>query len=948
MTEKKSAPERVRFMLIAHTHWDREWYLPFEIFRHRLVNLIDKLIEIMQADPDYKSFHLDGQTIALADYERIRGRSEPLRDLICQGRIKVGPWHALPDEFLVSGEALVRNLLRGREVCRDFGAEPLQIGYLPDMFGHVAQMPQILAGMGLGRAVAWRGVPPGAADQKFDWQAPDGTRVFACYLPLGYGFAAGLPHNPELMAERLDALLEEVGTIGGDNLFLLLAGADHTEPDPEILETLKQVPRIRPGWTFEFTDWEQWMEALKKTGPAKAAMSGELRSTAQTLILPGVASARLYLKKLDFILSTELERHAEPLAALSRALGGPDYSDEIDYAWDLLIQNHPHDSICGCSIDQVHDEMETRYHKAIQLAKRISGLALGRLAGEIGDGRPALLVHNPAGAQTPAIISGAIEGRVKKHSVLVDKDGASYPLQVLDTVAREKTLMDFTVPRRVALMILGDMISAESFGLYLQRVRQKVKQDTLELRVEVGTTPPNIDLEAAREAAELAMADPSVKRARFMVIRLSVRRAAAVVPCLPGPSVAAFGLAPWRGPRAASLETGPDWVENEKIKLLFEPGGTCLLTDKASGIGYRLLRFLDVADRGDSYNFDPLPDDNVICEMNRVTLKSITTGPVAAVMEIRHRMRVPESLHKSREARSKKKAPIDLFTSVTVYKDSPRVDFRTRFVNTAKDHRLQTAVRIPYQADTIKVETPFAMVHRPIVDDSPPDADRKKDLAYQLLGGEGVYAGSPHKTLCLVTNGDHGLAVMNRGMAEVEAIRLPGATRVALTMVRSVGWLSRGDLNMRRGNAGPMLEAPGAQCLREFEWDYAVAPVAGGPDGALALSMAHAFAYPPRLALVRSGAGGVRGSLPLLEIDNPRVYVSALRPLPGGAVEARLVNASGKAQDCEAGWGSWWKGDMVTDLKGDPAEVEGAEISERRLKVELRPYQIFTFRLVPS
>ncbi len=102
--------------LISHTHWDREWYQPFQIFRIRLVHLIDNLLAIMKNDPDYAHFMLDGQTIVLEDYLQIRPENEKyLKELIKQGRILIGPWYILPDEFLVSPEATIRNLLRGEE-----------------------------------------------------------------------------------------------------------------------------------------------------------------------------------------------------------------------------------------------------------------------------------------------------------------------------------------------------------------------------------------------------------------------------------------------------------------------------------------------------------------------------------------------------------------------------------------------------------------------------------------------------------------------------------------------------------------------------------------------------------------------------------------------------------------------------------------------------------------
>ena len=167
--------------VVSHTHWDREWYLTYEQFRMRLVTLIDRLLDLLETEPAYKHFHLDGQTIVLEDYLEIRPEQEPrLRRAIESGRILIGPWYVMPDEFLVSGESLIRNLTRGHQISRQFGG-PMPVGYLPDLFGHVAQMPQIWRQFGLDNTILWRGF--GGKNAEYWWQAPDGSRVLMMHLP---------------------------------------------------------------------------------------------------------------------------------------------------------------------------------------------------------------------------------------------------------------------------------------------------------------------------------------------------------------------------------------------------------------------------------------------------------------------------------------------------------------------------------------------------------------------------------------------------------------------------------------------------------------------------------------------------------------------------------------------------------------------------------------------
>ena len=145
--------------MVPHTHWDREWYSPFQTFRLRLVELLDDLLPRLEADPSYAHFLLDGQMAVVDDYLAIRPEAEErLRRLAASGRVAMGPWYVLMDEFLVSGETIVRDLQLGLDRAARFGGA-MSVGYLPDMFGHIAQMPQILRQFGFADAVVWRGVP---------------------------------------------------------------------------------------------------------------------------------------------------------------------------------------------------------------------------------------------------------------------------------------------------------------------------------------------------------------------------------------------------------------------------------------------------------------------------------------------------------------------------------------------------------------------------------------------------------------------------------------------------------------------------------------------------------------------------------------------------------------------------------------------------------------------
>ncbi|HEY9723183.1 MAG TPA: hypothetical protein V6D47_14330, partial [Oscillatoriaceae cyanobacterium] len=237
---------QLRLVVVPHTHWDREWYLTFEQFRRKLVQLVDALLTIFATDPRYSHFMLDGQTVVLEDYLEIRPEREAaLRALVESGRMAVGPWYVLPDEFLVSGEALVRNLQIGMGIARRFGRS-MELGYLPDSFGHVPQMPQIFKGFGFESGCLWRGVGDDNPGAEWFWEALDGSRIYLQWLVNGYGNFANLPQDAKAATERLEAEVARIGQLARAKTYLLLNGSDHLMPQAFLPDHLAAFRKAHP------------------------------------------------------------------------------------------------------------------------------------------------------------------------------------------------------------------------------------------------------------------------------------------------------------------------------------------------------------------------------------------------------------------------------------------------------------------------------------------------------------------------------------------------------------------------------------------------------------------------------------------------------------------------------------------------------------------------------
>jgi alpha-mannosidase len=368
-----------RYFVVPHTHWDREWYLPFEHFRLGLGRVVDGVIDTLERDPDFTSFTLDGQAIVLEDYLEVRPENEGrLRALLARGRIEVGPSYVLPDEFLAGAEPLVRNLLIGRALCRRFGAEPSPVGYLPDSFGHPLQLPQILAGFGLDSFIFSRGLGDELDEVGviFRWQAPDGSSVLAFQQLPDYSNFAEMA-DPERAETRVREIVGRFGSAlvdAGAPDVLLCNGSDHLPVMRELPRLCAELERRLPGSSFTIARYRDYVRAV---GPVDVpTFAGELLGSRLQNVLRGVNSARLYVKQADERAEQRLLA-VETLAALRTQVDGDSFPvSDFTLAWRELLRCHPHDTICGCSCDEVHRDALVRYESLDRMLSVLEERAL--------------------------------------------------------------------------------------------------------------------------------------------------------------------------------------------------------------------------------------------------------------------------------------------------------------------------------------------------------------------------------------------------------------------------------------------------------------------------------------------------------------------------------------------------------------------------------------------
>lgn len=647
--------------VISHTHWDREWYLSFESFRLRLVHLIDRLLELLDRDSGFRFFHLDGQAVLLEDYIALRPNNRGrLIEHLKSGRILVGPWYVQGDEFLVSGEALVRNLLVGHQVARDFGSSVMRVGYVPDQFGNINQLPQILQGFGIGSAVYGRGLRCLGGKSEFLWEAPDSSKVLAICLADWYNNAQRFPRDISRALRLCRRIIERARPRSASSHVLAMNGVDHLEPQANLSGILRDVNAHAVGFRLVHDSLPRYVESVRRHARALKTFKGEMRQEEVSSSLSGTLSSRIHLKLQNARCQQLLERYLEPLCVWSwLAVGEPYPNEEIRYLWKTLLKNHAHDSICGCHVDEVDFQMQARFRRVAWLAEDLLQQKLRTLGEALApcDSNAAsiLLLMNPLNNERDEPLETEIDFPASERSrKFTLRDGSG---RIVDYIV----LSSKTVIQRI---------------LHPQRLPKLLRLRRFHVLIDVPKVPP------------------------LGYVRLEVRKEAA-----------SFGRTQGPKPSGSSLA-----MENEHLRVEILPSGALVLTDKATGSVYpSLLEFEDTGDAGDSYAYVAPEHDTALKTGDTTpTITRIESNHLRERYRIIHTWNLPAFLDRRRQRRSRATQAFRISTMVTLERRLPFVRLRITLDNTVKDHRLRVLFPTGIPADSSVAEGQFDLVRRPI------------------------------------------------------------------------------------------------------------------------------------------------------------------------------------------------------------------------------------------
>lgn len=655
----------MEFHLVSHTHWDREWYRTAEEFRQRLVDLVDELI----ADPprEGESFLLDGQAIVLEDYLEVKpANRERLRGLLQAGRLEAGPWYVLADELIPSGEALVRNLLVGRQVLESLGASSPPVLYCPDSFGHPAALPELAAGFGLPLIILWRGYggkrsSPGDA---FRWRAPSGRDAVVFHLPPdGYEFGSSLPTLPDEAARRWTRIREVLAPRASLGVSLIQNGADHHARQAGLREAIAALNQCvtASGDKLVVGSMRGFAEHLLSRASAKTlrSVTGELRdSYGYTWTLQGTFGTRAAQKRANAIAERTLLR-AERWCAVARLLGSPSRIDHLRAAWKTLLAAHPHDTLCGTSIDAVASAMDLRVASA-----RRQGVALTKRAVE------ALAGHDPARAR---------ESTAERRDVTVVVNPSVFPRGGVVIVDEMEKLIDEPVGPGSAGAPRG------SGGIRIEvpaSDAQLLATRTGRNRIESARHYPDNDIVRSRLTARYVNEQPGLSLHRLQP------------PINVGPAV----------PVSATRRE----LSNGLLRVRIDKRGSMRLTAGAMQLDDMLV-IEDRSDAGDLYT---------------PSIGRVIASPKLIGQDLAHSGPLIGELAQEWTLRSERRKPgpqTTMTVSTRLTADSPLLELRVRGVNRVKNHRIRFGIATGLIGGTVMADAAFGPVERKALTVTPED-----------------------------------------------------------------------------------------------------------------------------------------------------------------------------------------------------------------------------------
>ena len=872
--------------IVTYTHWDREFRWEFERTRMRLVDCIDHLLEIMDKNPDYRSFHFDGQFDLIDDYLEIRPENtERIRKLVQSGRAEIGPWFSLPDCAPIHGESVIRNLQYGLKRSREFG-EPLMCGYNVFSFGQIGQLPQIYANFNIDAAVFYKRLDPKKSKyHEFIWESPDGSKLlasrlgpearwnffFAAHIPIVYDkdawhkdwqykwgelgkvFHTANPENygwfyeildPETSFHRenlrrgMERALHTVEGTAAPDCVLMFEGTDFTEPHPLTVEYIKALQEEYRGELeivhSTLTDYLTELKEKMRHVADLDTVAGPMRDGPVGSIHTDVFTTHPEIMIDNSHAENKLIRYAEPLSSFAWLSGLAGYpSAYLEKIWKLLFQSHAHDSMHGLGPKTLADGEVARLSQARIIAEGLERKGLECITKEINtsgvdDTEIFLAVHNPSSFPRSEVVEAYVD----------------IPMSVI--------LQDVIIEDMAGNRVLVQEVSRKAntrAGLYHPRNR-------------------NMPFYCTKVRLFFEARDIPACGYKTFKIKWTEKNE------YPYPHE------DWDVPKILEHDmlTGANQAENEYIKVNVNPNGTINLLNKITGKRYANLNyFLDQGERGNMWMHDDAANDRLINSLGaQAQVAAVIRGPLAVKFAVELTMRLPRDYNFATETRSDVLIDMPIRMELILKKGSRYLEVVTTIGNTVKDHHFKVCMPADLNADRTWAEGSFMVCEYP-VNPSYTDGQRGDELARH-----------PAQLWFDVANDREGFAVLTDATKDYEVLEGDPSNTLAMGLVRSSRLRIPCDNRL-------WMEYPGdesSQSLREFTYRYAFMPHEGQwEDGGL-YNQSLSFAAPMNVCQFGRQEGIFGPEKSFVEIQGDNIILSAVAKSENDNLLLRFFNPS--------------------------------------------------------
>lgn len=863
--------------VISNTHWDREFRKSFEKTRRDLIQMMDITLDILENDPEYHSFTMDGHSIMINDYLEMRPeRGDQVKKFIKQGRLIIGPYYTLTEQFSISHEALIRNLLFGRKTVNKYGGKIGTVAYTPASWGQSGQLPQILLNFGMDKMMFYRGISHHESDAEFIWQAPDGSQVlasrFAIYARYNWYYQVHRPvsrnvefdknycwgkydevpfrvadadlksgDSYELQApvvnyykDNLKKAIERMVAREGNHftteVFLAMNGHDISVAYPLESKIIKDAQEVSGDkYNIEHTNLEEFWKEYKKhyKRDQLAVLKGERRAHLKegkwTFLFPATISARTYLKQQDFKVYTKLVYYAEPLAILAYNSGDSYPIRYLEKGWQTYLSNHTHDANGGCAPDHVCQDMEYRYRKVNDIGDIVTRDAMSYIVSNL----------NPEGLEQDAL------QLVVFNSLPYSRDAV--------------TCLELEIP--------------ETFQASFVKLQSKNDQ--------VTEYQPVI-IEKSSVFVDSIWDVPNILESRRMKFYVHLKD-------IPAMGYRTYQIIPEREePRQVkTLITGSDKMENDYLKVKVNGNGTVDIVYKETGQKYHNLNFFtDQGEAGNAWQHQEPKFDKKYNSLGvGARLAIVESGSLSATISAEFEFLVPGDCPDGEERNSiLVNLPIKIL--YTLEKEAKALKVKVQIDNKARDHWLRVNLPTGIDTDVTLADSHFDIVKRSI---SLPDSTGWVERA------RGTH---PLRTFVAMSDDKNGIGLMTKGIFEYEAFNDIDRT-LALTLIRAC----RIKLAVSEEKQTELYDT-GIQCPGQQEFEYSIFFFQGDWQQAELVNRAAEYYVPVRSVVSGRGKGNLPLESSLFKIDNRNIHVSCIKKAENGEeIIIRLFNPLKNAEE---------------------------------------------------